>query len=240
VGRLIDIPTVLAGGLLVVTAGVAFKYYRILRTARKEYEGARDAVEDIVLSFNRQLQHEGERLEAVAYKVEGVSSKVEGVSKNVGQMQESLHVSELKLASALQDRNEVFTRLDGMDKELHGLVTSQSTFATKVSNLDEQLKQFMNIPEPSVQAVIPMRRDRVLAPLTETELSVLEMLASDGPKTAPEIKGRVKLSREHTARLMKKLYEGGYLERDTGKIPFNYSVKKEMEEILKRSEGQPA
>lgn len=238
--HLIDIPTVLAGGLLVVTAGVAFKYYRVLRTARKEYEAARDTVEDIVLSFNRQLQHEGERLEAVAYKVEGVSSKVEGVSKNVGQMQESLHASELKLASALQDRNEVFTRLDGMDKELQGLVTSQSTFATRVSNLDEQLKQFMNISEPNVQAVIPMRRDRVLAPLTETELSVLEMLASDGPKTAPEIKGRVKLSREHTARLMKKLYEGGYLERDTGKIPFNYSLKKEMEEILKRSEGQPA
>jgi predicted transcriptional regulator len=240
VEHLIDIPTVLAGGLLVVTAGVAFKYYRVLRTARKEYEAARDTVEDIVLSFNRQLQHEGERLEAVAYKVEGVSSKVEGVSKNVGQMQESLHASELKLASALQDRNEVFTRLDGMDKELQGLVTSQSTFATRVSNLDEQLKQFMNISEPNVQAVIPMRRDRVLAPLTETELSVLEMLASDGPKTAPEIKGRVKLSREHTARLMKKLYEGGYLERDTGKIPFNYSLKKEMEEILKRSEGQPA
>jgi hypothetical protein len=240
VERLIDIPTVLASVLLVVTAGVAFKYYRVLRTARKEYEGARDTVEDIVLSFNRQLQHEGERLEAVAYKVEGVSSTVEGVSKNVGRIQESLHVSELKLASALQDRNEVFTRLDGMDKELHGLVTSQSTFAVRVSNLDEQLKQFMNIPEPNVQAVIPMRRDRVLAPLTETELSVLEMLASDGPNTAPEIKGRVKLSREHTARLMKKLYEGGYLERDTGKIPFNYSVKKEMEEILKRSEGQPA
>lgn len=238
--RLIDIATALASGLLVVTAGVAFKYYRVLRTARKEYEGARGTVEDIVLSFNRQLQHEDERLEAVAYKVEGVSSKVEGVSKNVGQIRESLHVSELKLASALQDRNEVFTRLDGMDKELQGFVTSHSTFAAKVSNLDEQLKQFMNIPEPNVHAVIPMRRDRVLAPLTETELSVLEMLASDGPKTAPEIKGRVKLSREHTARLMKKLYEGGYLERDTGKIPFNYSVKKEMEEILRRSEGEPA
>jgi predicted transcriptional regulator len=237
---LIDLPTVLASGLLVVTACVAFEYYRILRTARKEYEDARDTVEDIVLSFNKQLQHEGERLESVAYKVEGISSKVEGVSKNVGQMQDSLHSSELKFASTLQDRNEVFTRLDGMDKELQGLVTSQSTFATKVSNLEEQLKQFMNIPESNVQAVIPMRRDRVLAPLTETELSVLEMLAADGPKTAPEIKGRVKLSREHTARLMKKLYEGGYLERDTGKIPFNYSVKKEMEEILKRSEAQPA
>jgi hypothetical protein len=39
---------------------------------------------------------------------------------------------------------------------------------------------------------------------------------------------------------MKKLYEGGYLERDTGKIPFKYSVKKEMGEILKRTEGESA
>jgi hypothetical protein len=48
----------------------------------------------------------------------------------------------------------------------------------------------------------------------------------------------VKLSREHTARLMKKLYEEGYLERETSKIPFKYSVKKEMEKFLKKTENQ--
>jgi DNA-binding MarR family transcriptional regulator len=73
--------------------------------------------------------------------------------------------------------------------------------------------------------------------LTDTELTVLEFLASEGPKTAPEIKERVKLSREHTARLMKKLYEEGYLERETGKIPFRYNVKKEMEKFLKKPES---
>jgi predicted transcriptional regulator len=76
--------------------------------------------------------------------------------------------------------------------------------------------------------------------LTETEVSVLEMLTSEGPKTAPEIKERVKLSREHTARLMKKLYEDGYLERDSSKIPFKYSVKKEMEKLLRKTESEAA
>jgi DNA-binding Lrp family transcriptional regulator len=66
------------------------------------------------------------------------------------------------------------------------------------------------------------------------------MLASEGAKTAPEIKERVRLSREHTARLMKKLYEEGYLERETTKIPFKYSAKKEMEKLLRKSEGQAA
>lgn len=224
--------------LLVVTVGVALKYYKVLRRAQKAYEEARESVGDIVLSFNRQLQHEAEKLEAAAYKVEVLSSRVEGVSKNLWQVQETLRATEPKLASALEDRDKTAVRLDEMNKQVQGLVVSQSTFGTRISSIDEHVKQFLATPEPNVQAVIPIRRDRALAPLTDTELSVLEMLASEGPKTAPEIKDRVKLSREHTARLMKKLYEGGYLERDTGKIPFKYSVKKEMGEILKRTEGE--
>lgn len=235
---MIDIPTILVGVLLVVTVGVALKYYKVLRRAQKAYEEARESVGDIVLSFNRQLQHEAEKLEAAAYKVEVLSSRVEGVSKNLWQVQETLRATEPKLASALEDRDKTAVRLDEMNKQVQGLVVSQSTFGTRISSIDEHVKQFLATPEPNVQAVIPIRRDRALAPLTDTELSVLEMLASEGPKTAPEIKDRVKLSREHTARLMKKLYEGGYLERDTGKIPFKYSVKKEMGEILKRTEGE--
>ncbi|MCW4043605.1 MAG: hypothetical protein NWE90_07780, partial [Candidatus Bathyarchaeota archaeon] len=65
-----------------------------------------------------------------------------------------------------------------------------------------------------------------------------EILALEGPKIAPQIKEKIELSREHTARLMKKLYEEGYLERDTNKIPFKYYIKKEMEKLLKKSETE--
>ena len=88
-----------------------------------------------------------------------------------------------------------------------------------------------------VETVIPIKRDKAMAALTETEIAVLEMLSSEGPKTGPEIKDKVHLSREHTARLMKKLYEEGYLEREVGKIPFSYSIKKEMEKFLKKPEN---
>ena len=87
------------------------------------------------------------------------------------------------------------------------------------------------------EPVIPIKRDKAMAALTDTEIAVLEMLSTEGSKTAPEIKERVQLSREHTARLMKKLYEEGYLERETGKIPFKYNVKKEMEKFLKKPES---
>jgi len=74
-----------------------------------------------------------------------------------------------------------------------------------------------------------------LASLTETELDVLEALATEGRKTAPEIKERIKLTREHTARLMKNLYERGYLERSTQKIPYSYSIKDAMRKILRKT-----
>src|SRR5215813_2478329 len=48
---------------------------------------------------------------------------------------------------------------------------------------------------------------------TPTELQVLAFLSEQGPKSAPEIGRIVGRSREHSARLMKKLFQEGYLNR---------------------------
>lgn len=224
--------------LLAITVGAAIEYYRQLRRAQREYEKARGTVEDIVLSFNRQLRHEAEKLEAVAYKVEALSGRSDG---NLGKMAEvgrKVNDLETRMATHSENSQKISVRLDEVEKIAREAATSQVTFTTKVSNLEEQAKRFLIAPEGNLEAVIPIKREKAMAQLTQTEISVLEMLAAEGAKTAPEIKGRVKLSREHTARLMKKLYEEGYLERETSKIPFKYSVKKEMEKLLKKTEGQ--
>jgi DNA-binding MarR family transcriptional regulator len=121
--------------------------------------------------------------------------------------------------------------------KVHDIEASHETLKTKIAGIEEQVQKFSTIPEMKSEPVILIKRDKAMAALTDTELAVLEMLSTEGPKTAPEIKERVQHSREHTARLMKKLYEEGYLERETGKIPFKYSVKKEMEKLLKKSES---
>ena len=59
--------------------------------------------------------------------------------------------------------------------------------------------------------VMPIKRDKAMAALTDTEIAVLEMLSKEGRKNSTRNQGESKLSREHTARLMKKLYEEGYL-----------------------------
>jgi hypothetical protein len=228
------------GVLLAVTVGAAIKYYKQLRRVQREYEKAEQVVEDIVLSFNRQIRQEADKLELVAYKVEAVSSKSDKALKKVEEVDKKLLPLESKIGATLEDREELLMRLDEVDKKVRDAVVSQEALTAKISAIEEQAQQFSTFPESKMEAVIPIKREKVLAPLTGTELSVLEMLSLEGPKTAPEIKGKIKLSREHTARLMKKLYESGYLERETRKIPFKYSVKKEMEKLLRKAESETA
>ena len=235
-----EVILILVGVLLAATVGAAIKYYKQLRRVQREYEKAEQVVEDIVLSFNRQIRQEADKLELVAYKVEAVSSKSDKALRKAEEVDKKLLPLEGKIGVTLGDREKLLMRLDEVDKKVRDTVVSQEALTAKISTMEEQAQQFSMFPEAKIEAVIPIKREKVLAPLTETELSVLEMLSLEGPKTAPEIKGKIKLSREHTARLMKKLYESGYLERETSKIPFKYSVKKEMEKLLRKTESETA
>ncbi len=226
------------GVLSAITVSAAVEYYRQLRRVQKEYEKARESVEDIVLSFNRQLKQEREKLEVAAYKIQVISSKTDGALNKTGEVENQVRTLEAKLDSIAEGGQKIVTRLEDFDKKVRDVIISQEKLSAKISTLEEQAQRITAIPEARVEAVIPIKRDKAMAPLTDTEVAVLEMLAAEGSKTAPEIKERVKLSREHTARLMKKLYEEGYLERDTNKIPFRYSVKKEMEKLLKKAESE--
>ncbi len=73
---------------------------------------------------------------------------------------------------------------------------------------------------------------------TPTELQVLTLLVSQGPKSAPEIGKSVGRSREHTARLMKKLFDEGYVRRDQTRIPFRYSTVERVKQSFMKPEGK--
>ena len=233
-----DVLLVLVGILTAMTVGAAVEYYRQLRRVQREYGKAKEVVEDIVLSFNRQLKREAESLEIVAYKVEAISSKGDRALKRATEVEKQLHTLEPKISVGLEDREKMLVKLGEIDKKVCDATATQKALTAQISDIEERTRQFSVGPEQGIEAVIPIKREKALAPLTETELSVLEILALEGPKTAPEIKDRIKLSREHTARLMKKIYEEGYLERDTSKIPFKYRIKKEMEKLLKKTESK--
>ncbi len=52
---------------------------------------------------------------------------------------------------------------------------------------------------------------------------ILKMLA-EKPRTSREVQQSIGRSREHTARLMKKLTESGFVERDVNLKPFQYTI----------------
>ena len=244
----VDLATIIVGILLAATVVASVEYYRQIRKAQKEYEKARDFVEDIVLSFNRELKREADRLEVVSFKIEGNSAKadtslkkIDNVEKRITPFEEQLGAINQTLTQNTQTNTNLLSGLTGLETKIKEIETTQETLKTKISGMEEQFQKIAaSPPEIGNEPVIMIRRDKAMAALTDTEIAVLEMLSKEGAKTAPEIKERVHLSREHTARLMKKLYEEGYLEREAGKIPFKYSIKKEMDNLMQKAESKPS
>jgi len=214
--------------LLILASMAAVLYYRRIKGARAKYEEAKDVVGDVVVSFSKQLQRHEEQLEKANYRVEGLSTRSENVVLKVEELgkQTSNLASKVANTSEMQDR--LTKDIDDMKERLNDIGKAQ----------EDIIKQVSETPEAKVEAAIPIKRERALAPLTETELRVLEFIAEGGEKTAPEIRDLTRLTREHSARLVKKLYEEGYLERNTGVTPYRYRVKAEMLKLLKKSEAE--
>jgi len=233
-----DVLLILLSILLGATAVAAVEYYRQVRKAQRGYQKARGAIDDIILSFNRQFKHEANKLEALAYKVEAAGSRTDGALKKAEELDGMMRALESKIATDFEDRKGFSIRMGELERTTSDFVASQQSMTLKIASLEQQANQFKLAPEGHFEGVIPLKREKAMSQLTQTEVAVLELLASEGAKTAPDIKERVKLSREHTARLMKKLYEEGYLERETEKIPFKYSIKEEMEKLLKKTQSE--
>ena len=57
-------------------------------------------------------------------------------------------------------------------------------------------------------------------------------LITDKAMTSRDIQITLKRSREHTSRLMKKLFEDGYVQRNTNTKPYTYSITKKGKEKI--------
>ena len=58
-------------------------------------------------------------------------------------------------------------------------------------------------------------------------------LITNKPMTSRDIQITLGRSREHTSRLMKKLFEGGYVVRNTGSKPYTYSITEKGKSLEK-------
>ena len=70
-----------------------------------------------------------------------------------------------------------------------------------------------------------------------TVKSILKML--EVPLTSREIQGKIKKSREHTSRLLKKLYSENIVIRDETTRPFRYKITDEGRKLLEQTTSSP-
>lgn len=232
-----DLLLVSVAVLLLITAGAFALYYRRLRKLAEEYDKAKSLVGDVVVSFNKQVQKQDETIAAVIQKSLVSASRSSRVESKLEAHESQIAQLSIKVSDLANSKQEIPNQLETVTQKITEITKTQEEMAEKITDLEEKAKR-IGTSEINLEAVIPIKQDKALAALTSTELAVLEILANEGDKTAPEIKARVNLTREHTARLMKKLYEEGYLERTTGKIPFAYRIKEEMRKILKKPEAK--
>jgi len=232
----VDLFLVSVLALLLIAVGALFFYHRRLRELREEYANAKALVSDIVISFNNQVQKQEEKVATAAQKISVTASKSGKIESKLEDQENQVAQMATEVSTLTRLEKEMQAQLTATTQKVTEAARNQDNLLGRITDLEERTQRPV-APETSIDAVIPIRQEKALAAITPTELSVLEILASEGQKTAPEIKVRVNLTREHTARLMKKLYEEGYLERTTGKIPFAYRVKEEMRKILKKPEA---
>ena len=232
-----DFLLLVTSALLFVTISALLLYYRRIKTLRQEYERARGVVEDIVVGVDSQFQRQKDRVLFVAQKVEAASLENKKVVNKIEGVERQLADFTKVVGEVPQIEEKVSGQLEEMRSEVKGIKEAQDKVMKKLVEV-EKIRQEAYVPEAKIEAAIPIRREKALEPLTETELMVLETIGKEGEKTAPEIREKIGLTREHTARLMKKLYKDGYLERDTHKMPYIYRLKEEMRKILKRREAK--
>jgi DNA-binding MarR family transcriptional regulator len=183
-------------------------------------------------------------------------------SNRVGNVEDSLKrmSSEIEKLKVLIDRSQLsdLVLLERLQKA-EGFVRESLALTKEAVEVSREVKEtsVVNVVPPAIKSepsVGPIRFEvdeaalsrRVLAPMgelgslpsitTPTELQVLTLLGNEGPKSAPEIGRIVGRSREHTARLMKRLFEEGYIRRDQTRIPFRYSLVERVKQTFKKQE----
>lgn len=124
----------------------------------------------------------------------------------------------------------VIEKVDGLQRNLKSAEQEIQDMRIRVDQLSFPGGQNARAPVAPLGVVT----DDTLAKLTPTEKAVLELLVA-GPKAAPEIGRLMAKSREHTARLMKSLFEQRFVEREANRQPYEYRLNDKVREVLART-----
>jgi len=122
-------------------------------------------------------------------------------------------------------------RLDSMDLDGESF-TSAELPKKRVKSLEkpEIEKQEFVVPKPTTSPRVPNMS-------FEDSVTFVLKKITEGPMTSRDIEVMFGKSREHVSRLMKKLFEDGFVGRDTSARPYRYTIADKGRERVGSSEG---
>jgi len=198
--------TILNIAFLTITLSASLIYYKKIRKVRDDYKSSEDIIRNITLGISRNIFLNIKRIEE---KIRDIKSDLnEAIIKS----EKAMETSEITNKNV----QNIIKRLDEMEKMLI------------------EVKEEMKRKPIKIETPIPIDDRKVLDGLNETELKILMILDELEEGTVPEVRRRINKTREHTARMLKKLYDRGFIDRNTSTIPYRYYLRKEVKEIIRR------
>jgi len=225
--------------LLLITGITACIYLIKLKKVLREYKSAKEVIEEIIISFNGDLKEHKKNMDAIEKKLQKTIIEIEtirGINKQENHEFEQITEVKETIGDIIKQVNDLSSKINDIYNKYNQINETVSIFEEKLEKIEDNIQSRLR-EESEVKAAIPIKKEKALANLTETELKVLQILAKEGEKTASQIREKINLTREHTSRLMKRLYSRGYIERNTDRLPYVYRIKEEMLEFLLKKGG---
>ncbi len=198
---------------------------RKLDISRMSYREARQLLSAIVASLSTRIQRNEVAVKEISEQVQMLTAKQARPVADVGTSDKE------RLLGYMQEWiGNVRRFVDKVETLQKNLKRVQEEFEELRVHVDRMTRS-QQIGQGVDSAPVGVVTEHTLEKLTPTERKVLEMLVS-GPRAAPEIGRLMTKSREHTARLMKSLFEQGFVERETERQPYEYRLSEKVREAI--------
>lgn len=208
---------------LLLVGIVGLRAVRAFQQSRQAVTESASLIGVIVDALTSRMQRSESALATLRSDVTTATRRSEVLEGN----QSELRASQQQIVHQMQS-------LLSTDKEL---ILELQRLKSTIGETPQARQATDGLPKPENFAGV-ISDGNVLASLTPTERLTLEILKAEGAKGAPELGKRLKKSREHTSRLMKKLYMEGYVSRESNRAPFRYRLNDVVRSAL-GSESAP-
>jgi len=197
-----------------------------------------------IRSFKQSRQAVVESASLLTVIVDALTSRMERTESTLTTLRFELGTVTRRDETLQTAQNRLQTKLEEAIQQLQVVASNDRRLIQDLEQLRSRINEGAAARQPIEglpsrdNFAVALTEGDVLSSLTPTERLTLEILRVEGSKGAPDLAKRLEKSREHTARLMKKLYMEGFVKRESNHTPFRYKLNDEIRSALESSSAQ--